>query len=121
MLTGRSPKACYGVRRCEWEPVPRPSKQNFRENLRNLIDGAGLDDKAFAKEIGVSPATLSRWLSGTNEPSFEDLDAIANYFEKSAHELFFDPTDKRTSKVDLDTALRIVTAHAHAGKHALKE
>lgn len=121
MQSVRSPKPCYADPGCEWGIVPRPSKQNFRENLRKLISATGLDDKVFAREIGVSPAALSRWLSGTNEPAFEDFDNIARYFKIAVHDLFLDPTDDRTTKVDLDTALQIVAVHAHAGKDALKD
>ena len=110
---------CYTDRRCEWGAVPRPTKQNFRENVRMLIQEYGIDDLNLARAIGASPSALSRWLNGTNEPSFEDIDNIAKYFGTTPQALFIDPTDNRT--MDINAALRVVAAHVRAGKIALND
>ena len=52
----------------------------FRENMRVLIDGRGITRKALAEELGFSPITISRYISGARSPETEHLVAIANYF-----------------------------------------
>jgi transcriptional regulator with XRE-family HTH domain len=42
----------------------------------------------FAKSVGVSPRTLSRWLSGVLSPSPEHLHALAKALEMDERELY---------------------------------
>ncbi len=55
----------------------------FRENLRRLISSRGMSVKAFGEEINVTPATLSRYLSGDRTPDLPYAVKIASYFNIS--------------------------------------
>lgn len=58
-----------------------------RENLRRLLGNSGAESKGrLAKEIGVSAATLSRWISGQQVPDTRARRAIAALFGMSASE-----------------------------------
>jgi len=124
MNTALKTKDCYSEPRV-WRGITRQAKENFLENLNRLFDGTGLKDIRLAEELGVAPVTIGRWRRGDRIPNFESLDKIAAYFKCSVQDLFYDPTDANTkSKVismDLNTALRVVEAHARAGKDSLKD
>ena len=40
-----------------------------------------------AEQMGKAPATVSKWVTNTTQPSFEALIAIANAFEVPVQEL----------------------------------
>ena len=53
----------------------------LRENLRRLLGNSGSGTKGeLAKLLGVSAATLSRWISGHQEPDTRARRAIASLF-----------------------------------------
>jgi transcriptional regulator with XRE-family HTH domain len=53
----------------------------LRENLRRLIGNSGVETKGeLAKLLGVSAATLSRWISGHQEPDTRARRAIVSLF-----------------------------------------
>ena len=44
--------------------------------IRNILEERNISQKWLADKIGITPATLSRWITGENEPA--TLDAIVN-------------------------------------------
>ena len=53
----------------------------LRENMRRLIENSGADSKGgLAKTLGVSAATLSRWISGQQVPDTRARRAIVSLF-----------------------------------------
>jgi DNA-binding transcriptional regulator YiaG len=48
------------------------------DRLRQLWKASGLGKPDFARKLNTSPATLSRWMDGTNCPSLYKLCDIAN-------------------------------------------
>lgn len=53
----------------------------LRENLRLLIKGLGSGQKKLlASHLSIHPSTVSRWISGTQQPEKKMLVAISNYF-----------------------------------------
>lgn len=69
----------------------------FADNLRRLIKKAGLKNIQFAKMVGKTPNTVSRWLSGKNTPRGKILAKIASVLNCSEADLFGSPdqTDHR--------------------------
>ena len=51
----------------------------FRRNLSNIVDSKGILWKELAKDSNVSPATLSRYMSGLREPDIECVYRISKY------------------------------------------
>jgi len=47
--------------------------------LRSLIRSRGITPSRLAKEIGVSHAAVSRWLSGKDAPSPKSCERLAEY------------------------------------------
>lgn len=46
-----------------------PVKTYNAEQVKNIRNGAGLSQKAFASYMGVSTKTVEAWEAGTNTPS----------------------------------------------------
>jgi DNA-binding XRE family transcriptional regulator len=54
-----------------------PLLQNFRENLRRVIDEAGSSKTSVAKSAGIHRVTLHKILAGEFEPSLEMCEKLA--------------------------------------------
>ena len=53
----------------------------LQQNIRRLLENSGVETKAgLAKTLGVSAATLSRWISGSQVPDTRARRAIASLF-----------------------------------------
>ena len=52
----------------------------FSDRLRALRTGRGLSQMDFAKQIRISKSSVNMYERGEREPSFETLEAIADYF-----------------------------------------
>ena len=55
----------------------------FRANLSGMIKGHGLSIRGLALEVGITPATLSRYLNGTRTPDLPYIAKLAHYFNVS--------------------------------------
>ena len=53
----------------------------FVERLTELLVGIGKMQKDICKEMGITKQKLSRWKTGYNEPSLDELIMFAKYFE----------------------------------------
>jgi ribosome-binding protein aMBF1 (putative translation factor) len=108
--TASLPKRCYGRQTLDLGDMAQPTKDNFPENLRRLMDDAGIDGSELARRVGRTPTTISRWRKGLKEPSFDDTDAIAKALGIPVTRLFQDPTEPDSIGIDIDTALRMIEA-----------
>lgn len=52
----------------------------FGDRLRTLRTGKGLSQMDFSKQIRISKSSVNMYERGEREPSFETLEAIADYF-----------------------------------------
>jgi transcriptional regulator with XRE-family HTH domain len=55
----------------------------FPEKLRQTIHEKGFKSADVAKGTGISPSVLSRYLSGRNKPSSDNILAISHYLNVS--------------------------------------
>jgi len=69
----------------------RFSKDQLTKKIKQIQGET--DQRSFAKALGVSQSTISRWLSGEREPSASDLARIAEYAGCSADQILFGETD----------------------------
>ena len=60
---------------------------NFAENLRRVMFKKRLKAIDVARETNITPSVISRYLSGTNQPSRDNLFALANYLGVSSESL----------------------------------
>jgi len=54
-------------------------KQNFPAALRAALESSGVSQSELARRLGTTPATISRYLAGTQEPvvgRVEEIGAI---------------------------------------------
>lgn len=56
----------------------RQLSQEWAERIRHLLDDLRLTQSALAGRLGVSPATVSRWVQGKHEPTAQTYVALGN-------------------------------------------
>ena len=69
----------------------------FSEKIKNLRQERLLSQEAFAKELGVSFATVNRWETGKTQPTYKALRTINEYCEKNNVEFSVDINIERGS------------------------
>ncbi|MGB9069366.1 MAG: helix-turn-helix transcriptional regulator [Candidatus Acidiferrales bacterium] len=62
--------------------------QRIRDFRTSYGGGTGISQDALAKALGVASNTVSRWETGTYQPSLEDIDRLAKFFGKSIYDFF---------------------------------
>lgn len=105
------PKPCY-------EPywlldeglLARPSSRKiFGAILKQLVDESPLTQAAIAKAIGVSPGTITHMVKGRSPANLDQLEKLADLFGVPIPYLLGGPRDLSDPKMDINTALRLVT------------
>lgn len=56
---------------------------SFSEDIKALRQECLMSQEAFAKELGVSFATVNRWETGKTQPTYKALRTIKDYCEKN--------------------------------------
>lgn len=56
---------------------------SFSKEIKTLRQECLLSQEAFAKELGVSFATVNRWETGKTQPTYKALRTIREYCEKN--------------------------------------
>lgn len=70
------------------QPVGIDTPQPFGEFLRDAIKDAGFKSaSAFAREAGIDPSNVLRWIKGTAKPEASSLEAVAPLLKRQAAEL----------------------------------
>lgn len=75
----------------EFEDESRGNMMAFSEDIKRIRRKAFLTQEDFAKEIGVSCITITRWETGKAKPNLKTMRLIDNYCKKNAIE--FDVCD----------------------------
>lgn len=81
------------------------TNREWSERLRRLLKDLKVTQAGLADRLGVSPATVSRWLAGKNEPTAETYVALGNLVGKPEGNYFWERAGIDTSKLP-DAALR---------------
>lgn len=66
-------------------------RKQFGDRLKRLIHIKGMTQSQFARELGVTEATLSRYITGIYEPSVSKAERIAEILDCDIS-LLFDKT-----------------------------
>jgi transcriptional regulator with XRE-family HTH domain len=69
------------------EPVPAPE---WAVQIRKLLQQRKLSQAALASRLGVSPATITRWVKGTHEPTSASYIALGNLAGQPAGVYFWE-------------------------------
>src|ERR1700752_429447 len=75
-----------------------PANREWSDRIRRLLNEHKLTQAGLAERLGVSPATVSRWLAGKNEPTAETYVALGNLAGRPEGNYFWeragiDPSD----------------------------
>lgn len=65
---------------------------SFSEDIKTLRQNCLLSQEAFAKELGVSFATVNRWETEKTKPTYKTLRIIKDYCSKNG--IVFDLNSK---------------------------
>lgn len=70
--------------------------------LRNAFGEEGISQEALAAELKVATNTISRWETGTYEPTLNDLERLSRLFGISIVQFFpqVEAQDSKSQKVD---------------------
>ena len=56
---------------------------SFCDDIRTIRQKCFLSQEAFAKELGVSFATVNRWESGKTKPTYKTMKLIDDFCKKN--------------------------------------
>jgi len=79
--------------------------REWSDALRRLLKALKLTQAGLAERLGVSPATVSRWLAGKNEPTAETYVALGNLAGRPDGTYFWERAGINTSELP-DPSLR---------------
>ena len=68
--------------------VQKPQPSEWAGRIRGLLDDLKLSQAELAERVGVSPATVSRWVQGRLEPTAEFYVALGN-LARPPHGVYF--------------------------------
>lgn len=85
----------------------------FIDNLKRLLEENHVTSQEFARAIGVSPSTVSMWLTNKSLPRMDLLDKIADYFDIDVVDLYFDNSKRSEHIAKIRQAMKLPT-HSHA-------
>jgi len=70
--------------------------------LRDNYGETGITQEALAAKLNVATNTISRWETGTYEPTLDDLERLSRFFGRSILQFFpqSEGTDFMSQKVD---------------------
>ena len=71
---------------------------SFSEDIKRIRRKAFLTQEDFAKEIGVSFATVNRWETGKARPNLKTMKLIDDYCKRN--EIDFDISEQIDNEVD---------------------
>lgn len=55
----------------------KPGKDAFSVRVKEALEGAGFDQRQFAKKLNIGEGTVSNWVNSVAEPDLNDLIVIA--------------------------------------------
>jgi len=77
----------------------KATKREWSDRLRHLLNELKLTQAGLAERLGVSPATVSRWLAGKNEPTAETYIAVGNLAGRPDGNYFWERAGIDTSEL----------------------
>ena len=57
----------------------------FKKIIKEIIAESGLSQEKFAKSVSVSQGTVSKWISGAQEPRYSQLVQICQTYKLDAN------------------------------------
>jgi phage repressor protein C with HTH and peptisase S24 domain len=79
--------------------VEQITTREWSDRLRRLLKDLKVTQAGLAERLGVSPATVSRWLAGKNEPTAETYVALGNLAGRPVGDYFWERAGIDTSEL----------------------
>lgn len=79
--------------------VEQQTTREWSDRLRRLLKDLKVTQAGLAERLGVSPATVSRWLAGKNEPTAETYVALGNLAGRPTGDYFWERAGIDTSEL----------------------
>jgi transcriptional regulator with XRE-family HTH domain len=79
--------------------------QRIKE-IRSGFGETGISQEALAEKLGVTPNTISRWETGTYEPTLDNLEALSRELGVSILDFFPRAETKDEKSKNVDALLR---------------
>jgi transcriptional regulator with XRE-family HTH domain len=95
---------------------PKSMPHEWSERILRLARDLGLTQAGLAERLGVSPATVSRWIQGKYEPTAEGYVALGNLAQRSDSMYFWERAGVDTSafpEANLRRAESSLRVHLH--------
>ena len=90
----------------------------FSENLLVILEENKLSRKSFAEALGVNPASVTRWISGENNPSSQTIKQICGMYGYNPEWLAYGRGDpKAPPEPELPAREDIASLLGHAITH----
>ena len=97
-------------------------QENFTSQLNYYLGKKGVTKSVLAASLGVLPALVEEWCSGSRLPDDETIEKIAKFFDADKDEFTAsDSSSKKTTIKVVKTKKRLVLGHcARCGKPILE-
>jgi transcriptional regulator with XRE-family HTH domain len=82
----------------------------WSNRIRQLLRDLKLTQAGLAERLGVSPATVSRWIQGKHEPTAESYIALGNLARRPDGAYFWERAGMDTSGLQHASFLRAVSS-----------
>jgi transcriptional regulator with XRE-family HTH domain len=89
---------------------PQVTTREWSTRIRRLLKDLKLRQAGLAERLGVSPATVSRWLAGRNEPTAETYVALGNLAGRPHGTYFWERAGMDTSDLPDASFRRVVSS-----------
>lgn len=83
------------------------SSFDLGKRIQSLLDEREKSQSDLARYLGIKPSTISQWISGKANPTFDKLETIARFFRMSLPDLVSDKDSSETSS----PAITVINAH----------
>ncbi len=87
-----------------------PANPEWTDRVRRLLSDLKLTQAGLAERLGISPATVSRWVKGRNEPTAESYVALGNLAGRHDGAYFWERAGMDTSGLPDASFLRAISS-----------
>lgn len=79
-------------------------RETIRKNIEMYIKTSQYNQAEIAQMLGISKASVTNWIKGTNSPNIEYLDKLCDIFNIQINDIFEKHENKETENLTSDEA-----------------
>lgn len=112
--------------------MTRKKNKKFIEKLKIALLQSGLNQVSLAKKLGIQAGSVSKWMTGENNPKISTLEKIAAATGKSVNYFFDNSTDvtgdhnvvqssvEKADKIHLEKELELIKKELEVQRYKLE-